>query len=162
MGTSTPAEDKRRNEPFMKRLKLGLAITALIVVAGCATWSDTQKKTTAAIAQIAAKDATYFTLEENPKLRGGFEKAYADLSTLANAEKIELPVLLEIVHRLPVKELKGRNAQVIISDVQIVVQTFAPNNGQILSQENYANPRIVVQALRDGVRMGIDMAGPIP
>jgi hypothetical protein len=76
---------------------------------------------------------------------------------LAAQDKIDVAALAAIVARLPVKELKGSNAQLIISDVEILVQRFAPNNGQIVSTEKYADTKAIAGAIRDGLRVGLDM-----
>lgn len=107
--------------------------------------------------EVIVKDVTHLTLQKKPEWRKDFETAYADVSVLAAQDKVDIATLAEIVNRLPVKEIKGTNAQLIISDVEIVVQKFAPNNGQIVSTEKYADAKAIATAIRDGLRIGLDM-----
>lgn len=137
---------------------IGIIATAICVwLTGCASTGGLNVATTATVAKIAAKDATFYALKQHPEWRPQFEQAYAEVQSLAAADKIDVAVLSSIVQRLPVKELKGVTAQIIISDVQIVVEQIAPNNGQIVSSDSYADPKIVIAAIRDGMRIGLDM-----
>jgi hypothetical protein len=134
-----------------------LGIAAFIAFAGCASTGGLNAATTATIAKIAAKDATYLALKQNPDWRPAFEQAFTDISVLAAQDKIDVGTLAVIIQRLPVKELKGTTAQIIISDVQIIVAQIAPNSGQIVSADKFADPKIVIAAIRDGLRIGLDM-----
>lgn len=146
----------------MKKLRsfgLTLVTSLALIASGCASLNT---GATRSIAKIAAKDATYFSLLEHPEWRPKFELAYVEIDALAQAEQIDVAALAAIVRRLPAKELKSPTAQIIISDVQIVVEELLPNSGVVISRERYTDARQVIDAIRGGMRLGLDMAASPP
>lgn len=139
-----------------------VSLVAFIALAGCSTTGGLNVATTSLIAKVAAKDASYFALVEHPEWRPAFVRAYTEVSALASQDKIDVSTLAAIIARLPVKELKGTTARIVISDLQIIVEQIAPNNGQIVSSDKYADPRIVITAIRDGMKIALDMTEPVP
>lgn len=133
------------------------AAFAIWLLSGCASTGGLNVATTSTVAKIAAKDATFFALIQHPEWRPAFEEAYVEVAALAAQDRIDVASLSAIIQRLPVKELKGTTARIIISDIQIVIEQIAPNSGQIVSEEKYADPKIVIGAIRDGMRIGLDM-----
>lgn len=144
----------------LKHLAL-IAIT-LSFLTGCATTGGLNIATTATVAKIAAKDATFFALTQHPEWRPAFQRAYIEVQALAVQDKIDVSTLAAIIARLPVKELRGTTAQIIIGDVQIIVEQLVPNSGQIVSSDKYADPKIIVTAIRDGMKIGLDSTEPVP
>jgi hypothetical protein len=134
-----------------------LAISFVVWLTGCASTGGLNTATASTVAKIASKDATYFALKQNPQWRPAFEQAFSEVSVLAAQDKIDVAALAAIVARLPVKELKGTTAQIIISDVEIVVEQIVPNSGEIVSADKFTDPKIIIAAIRDGMRLGLDM-----
>jgi hypothetical protein len=124
---------------------------------GCASTGGLNVATTATVAKIAAKDATFFALQEHPEWRPQFQDAFAEVEVLAAQDKVDVAAIAALVARLPVKELKGTTAQIIVTDVQIIVEQIVPNNGEIVSQDRFADPKVVIAAIRDGMRIGLGM-----
>lgn len=137
---------------------IGILSMAFVVwLTGCASTGGLNVATTSTVAKIAAKDATYFALKQHPEWRANFETAYTEISVLAAQDRIDVASLSAIIQRLPVKQLNGTTAQIIISDVEIVVEQIVPNNGQIVSADKFTDPKIIIGAIRDGLRIGLDM-----
>jgi hypothetical protein len=135
---------------------IGIITTAFCLwLTGCASTGGLNVATTSTVAKIAAKDATFFALRQHPEWRPAFDQALADITVLANQDKIDVATFAAIVHRLPVKELKGDTAQVIIGDVQIIVEQLAPNSGEVVSHDAFADPKIIIAAIRDGMKIGM-------
>lgn len=131
-----------------------VALSALIVGSvGCTNLQQNQALNITA--EIVAKDATYFALKDNPDLRGDFERALVELNAIAIADSIKFDDVVALVLRLPVEQLKSADAQIIASDVAIIVKGFAPNQGEIISPEKLDRIRDFVKALRDGVKRGL-------
>lgn len=147
----------------MNRLKhmkelLGILFISIIVagLTGCASLSPAAANGIATGAKIVAKDATIISLEQHPEWRKGFQTALDDISVAANAEKIDLRTIVGIIQRLPVKELHGRTAMMVTSDVTIIIEDFTTNQATVVSAEDYAKVRQVVVGLRDGIQLGLD------
>jgi hypothetical protein len=132
----------------------------LLFTTGCTTTE--QQQLLNVTAQIIAKDATYFTLREKPELRDEFERALFELNEIAIAENINFSHVVALVQRLPVDELRSDDARIIASDVLIIVNGFAPNQGEIISPERLDRIRAFVVALRDGVKIGLSQSRPEP
>jgi hypothetical protein len=143
----------------MKTL-ITLAFALVLFTTGCTTTE--QQQLLNVTAQIIAKDATYFTLREKPELRDEFERALFELNEIAIAENINFSHVVALVQRLPVDELRSDDARIIASDVLIIVNGFAPNQGEIISPERLDRIRAFVVALRDGVKIGLSQSRPEP
>lgn len=134
----------------MKSIKALFAIIGLCALAACSTMSPQTESRIRTSATIAAYIGTVETLRKHPEYRVGFETAAAELRVLEDG-KIDTIKLLEIVNRLPVKELKSDRAQMIITAATIV-----------LADEIGATPieklddlKPVVGAIREGIERGL-------
>jgi hypothetical protein len=101
-------------------------------------------------ATLAAYVGTVETLRQHPEYRVGFDLASKELKALETGN-VDAIALMEIVNRLPVKELKSSRAQMIITAATI-----------ILSDELGATPieklndlKPVVAAIREGIERGL-------
>lgn len=132
------------------KLKPTLFLAALLCLfPGCA-WLRTPQA--GAIAERAAYRATYEILLDHPEWRAGFVKAADDLSALAEQPHYDVAAVLEVLQRLPVKELRSRTARITYDGVFLVVEsvgdpTVKPEGEQAL--------RNVVTGLAAGVRRGL-------
>lgn len=129
-----------------------LALTAAIAFSatGCASLQQPDKVARfAAVAKVAAYDTTALCLLEKPDWRSGFELARADLATLEAANVVDFATLLEIVQRLPVKELKSPEARIAFSSAQLLLEEFT--TGEIVNAQTLSDLRPVVSAIRSGI-----------
>lgn len=104
--------------------------------------------------RTAAYVGTSWALQEKPEWRPHFEKAHADLLILEQAEVIGLPELLEIIQRLPVKELKSDEARIIIVGTVLLIEELGANPE--VNQVTADNIRKVVKDLRSGMKRALD------
>lgn len=134
-----------------------LIFTVSIVIlfsSGCASLNSPQQQNRLEnAAYIAAEFGTAEGLRAHPEWRGGFEQAVTDLKIL-EAGPIDLPALLEIVHRLPVKELKSDRAALLI-DAATLLLTDQLGTASIGSLED---KKPVVIAIRKGIERGLSLA----
>lgn len=153
---------------LFKLLTVAILATSISFLTGCAhTNADGTKtpvfnlnaQTGGIVAQIAAKDGTTIALQRHPEWRMQFQQAFNELNVLANADKVDIAAVAAIINQLPVKQLQGTTAKLIIGDVQIVVQALT-SGGAILSQDQYSDAKIIIGAIRDGVKMGLDATAP--
>lgn len=139
----------------------GAALAAFIVAAltGCAGGPNAQQ-VGMIVSEVIAKDATYLALKKKPEWRDEFEIARADLNTLAQEDTPAFDKLQEIVRRLPVKELKSEEAELLIGDLAILVKGFTPNQGEIIYADQTEKLRGFIVALRDGIGQGLTIGAP--
>jgi len=143
----------------MKKLFVTVGLVVVLQsLTGCAYFkkNNINVNTTAVVATIAAKDGVYLALQQHPEWRGEFELAYNNLVTLSKNPTININTLSSIIQQLPIKELKGPTAQIIIGDVAIIVASLAPNNGEIINEEKFADARVVINAIITGMRSALD------
>lgn len=133
-------------------------LTALMLVmglTGCTHLKDpnTGPKIQSAV-YVAAYVGTSEALRAHPEWRGGFELASKELAIL-EAGKIDVLKLVEIVKRLPVKELKGDRARIIIdaATILLVDQIGAT------PLEKLEDLKPIVTAIRRGIARGLGGRG---
>lgn len=106
--------------------KLTSLVVAASLMVGCVT---PIKPDTSQRMQTAAKVAAYVGgkayLDKNPNSRPAFELAQKELLSLSQAENLDWVTLLAVVNRLPVKELKNQEAQMIITVATITLSDYA-------------------------------------
>lgn len=139
---------------FMKRKVIIILSFGLLMFSGCASMSPEQKARVQSRVQTGATLAAYVgtveTLRARPEYRVGFELAVDQLRLLETGP-MDTIKLLEIVNRLPVKELKSDRAQMIISAATIVL------NDEIGSTplEKLNDLKPIVTAIREGIERGL-------
>lgn len=137
----------------MKNLLLALALTATLIFTGCAT-TPGGKRDYAPVVKQAAFLGTFYAIKENPSWRDEFETAAAQLETIAASERIDFGLVLLIAGSLPVKELQGSDAKIIITSAQLLLADYA--GGPALSLEQSEQTRAIVSALAVGIRAGLN------
>lgn len=134
----------------MKSIKALFATIGLITLAACSTMSPQTQSRVRTGVTVAAYVGTIEALRSHPEYRLGFETAVAELKVLEDGQ-IDTVKLLEIVNRLPVKELKSDRAQMIITAATIVL---ADEIGATpIEKLNDLKP--VVSAIREGIERGL-------
>lgn len=126
-----------------------LAVSAVALFTGCTTVKNEQslESKSKAVAYIA----TVKVLEEKPQWQPHFEHARDDLKIILAAETIGLPEVLAIVQRLPIKELKGNDATLIIGASMI----FFEDDLGTLAIDNPTWLRAVCRGLIAGITLGL-------
>lgn len=129
---------------------VSLAILALLLMAGCAT-TDTNIRRWERTAEVVAYVGTVKALESNPEWRPGFEEAARDLALLEQDE-IDTIAVLEIIRRLPVKELRSDDAALYIEDGIIVLS----DHFGAIPLDKLESQRPVIAAVRRGIERGLN------
>lgn len=139
-----------------KILSIIATITLIVGLTGCASTSGQSglsPKTKSRIqsgVKLAAYVGTVETLRAYPQYRAGFELAARELKVLETGE-VDTIKLLEIVNRLPVKELKSDRAQMIITSATILL---ADELGAT-PLEKLEDLKPVIASIREGVERGL-------
>lgn len=108
----------------------------------------------------AAINGTADVLRSNPQWVSQFQLAQSDLNALSTAPDISLDSILEIVQRLPVKELHSETAQISYQAATVVISIFDVPE---LPSTATADLQCLAAALSSGVGIGITNSGvPIP
>ncbi len=138
---------------ILQALILGaLLIAAALCFTGCQTAGN---RDTAARVQTAAKLAAYVGTTEylraRPETRPGFVLAVEALKQIETAETVDLPTLLAVVNKLPVKNLHSDRAQMIVTTATILLSDFA--GALPLEKLNELKP--VATSIREGVELAL-------
>lgn len=122
-------------------------LVALLALAGCASLQR-DPATARRIADHAAYDVTLILLEQHPEWRASFAQAAADLRFLEKQPQFDTIAVIEILQRLPVKELKSANARVAFDAGLLVVELAGNPRLEPQAQENL---RVAIAGLADGL-----------
>lgn len=136
-----------------KLITIGMSCLALLLTNGCAFRSGITSDPTnygPKLKQVAF-EGTQLVLSEHPEWREHFLTAADDLNVLANNPTIDLNSVLDIINRLPVKELKSRDARLAISGARLLL-VFANVEVPVDKVEKI---RPIVTNLRDGIQEGL-------
>lgn len=133
-----------------KQILTLIALGSLLFTAGCASTGKTPVDYAPAVKQ-AAQEGTILALSEHPEWREHFLTAADELNIIALAPTINFQTVIDIVNRLPVKELKSKDAKLAISGARIVL-AFVQVEVPLDKVEKY---RPIVVALRDGLQNGL-------
>jgi hypothetical protein len=117
---------------------------------GCASMSQTQSQRLSTAATIAAYVGTTEVLRRHPEYRTGFELAAGELKALEEGN-VDALKLMQIVNRLPVKELKGDRASMIITTATILLTDEIGTTP--IEKLNDLKP--IVKAIRTGIERGL-------
>jgi hypothetical protein len=107
------------------------------------------------VATIAAKDGTMLALKAKPEWRPGFVQARDSLLVLAKSNQVDFSSLLKIVSKLDVKQLKGDTAQMIISDVDIILQDTVNGKLAAFDKNQSADVAKLADAIARGITIGL-------
>lgn len=138
----------------MNKSKSILSVIAIYLacLTGCVTSPTGQK--TPDIARIAAVtlEATAFGVEaalaNDPSLAGPFSQALASLTLLESSKTVTPAILLEVVHKIPVKQLQGSNATLAFGAATILLASTGWSTIDVV-QLSQLLP--IVTALKEGL-----------
>jgi hypothetical protein len=139
-----------RNITFKSLAIAAIGSLVMFILLGCASMSQSQKSRLQTAATLAAYVGTVETLRAHPEYRIGFETAVIELKALEEG-KIDTIKLMEIVNRLPVKELKSERATMIIGVATILLQDQLGTT----PIEKLDDLKPVVAAIRAGIERGL-------
>ncbi len=126
-----------------------LALSALTFT-GCQTTAPVAQRIQTA-AKLAAYVGTKEYLRVHPEQRAGFVLARDLLVQIETSPTVDLPTLLAVVNKLPVKELKTERAQLIVSSATLLLSDYA---GQLpLEKLNELKP--VAASIREGIELAL-------
>lgn len=131
-----------------------LLLATLLLFTGCATTPVATAKRIQSAAKVAAYVGTWEFIHQKPEARAAFQTAHDELVFLESQETIDLVTLLAIVHRLPVKELKSPQAQLIIGASMLLLSDYAGS----LPVGDMATLKPLVSAIREGIALGLAAA----
>lgn len=134
-------------------LSLVAIMFALSLFMGCATTSSNGKRDFAPVVKQAAFLGTYYSLKENPDWRDEFEMAANQLEVIAASERLDFSLVIAIASTLPVKELQGSDAKIIITSAQLILADYG--GGPALDLNQSEQTRAIVSALAVGIRAGL-------
>lgn len=127
-----------------------ILILAASLAIGCQT-SPTGERDIAPAIKTAAYIGTAYALADHPEWRTGFTEAATDLALIEQMDAIDFAMVLAIVHRLPVKELRSSKAAILITSATILLSDY----GGSLPLDQLDKIRPVVKAMREGIELGL-------
>lgn len=92
---------------------------------------------------------TSIAVREHPEWRPKFEMAAAELYLIEQLEKIDFLVVLSIVEKLPVKELRSDEARIVFSATTIWLSVYGG------PEVDVTKAKVIVTALREGIEIGL-------
>jgi len=144
----------------MKKLIMVVAVAAF-ALAGCVTGPNgNQVPDTARIAAVsreAASLGTFEALKANPGWKAQFELARVELLTLVAGDTITAAQLVDVLGRLPVKQLQGDTARIAISAAKILI---AGAGWSVVPAEKLNQIRPIALAIAEGIQQGEIQAEP--
>jgi hypothetical protein len=149
----------------MKRKALSVAIIGILGIAFCVwlTGCSSLKNQNAlvleagpVVAEVVAKDGTYYACKSEPKLIADFQQAIADLTILVSKDSVTVDELAAILQTFKIKEIKTPSGRLAVSDA-VTVEKLAPGSGTVVSSANYTNAKPFALAIRDGISEGLAM-----
>lgn len=142
----------------MKKI-LPILVLIPILFAGCTTTRTledgtvvTEQRNITPAIKAAAVIGTHYALKEHPEWREGFKIAALELKVLESAETLDFATILSIVNRLPVDELKGDDATLIITGATILLTEYG---GGVLPLDKLQQFQPIARALREGIELGL-------
>lgn len=146
--------NKRKLMKFSKIIPIILLALCVLIPTGCSTLNGQSPQLKSA-ALVAAYVGTAETLRAHPEYRAGFELAARELRVLEDGN-VDALKLMEIVQRLPVKELKSDRATIIITAATILLTDQI--GATPIEKLNDLKP--VVSAIRQGIEQGLGSSPP--
>src|SRR5262245_34696522 len=142
-------------KPIAIAVLVGCAILGLLaLLVGCATTSTptSQLDHLLSATKVAAYIGTAEATAVHPEWKPAFLAARDDLKMLESARKIDLAMLLAIVQRRPVKELRSDKAALIITSATILLADF---DFGTVPLERTGQLKQVAKAIREGIELGL-------
>lgn len=130
-------------------------VLVLPLLTGCASLNDGLSGSNAQRIQTSVKLAMYFGtqayLADKPQARPAFVIARDELAALSTADNIDAVTFLAILNRLPLKEIKGKQSEVLVTAATIILSDFA---GELqLDQLKQLQP--IAKSMADGITLGL-------
>lgn len=142
---------KTIRNPFIWLAMLA-CLCVLLFNSGCATLGN---GSTLQRIQTGSKLAAYVGsaeyLRSHPETRPAFELARDQLIQIESSEHVDLALLLSIINRLPVKELKSDRAQLAITSATILLSDYLGN----LPVEKLDDLKPVAKSIREGIDLAL-------
>lgn len=142
----------------MKNIKtiIGLAVSATlaILLIGCKTVGGQSTPDVDRIARVTKEAATIGTqelLKRHPEWRAQFRIARGELVALEASDTVSLDSVLEIINRLPIKELKSDDARLAVQGARLMISAIDVPE---VSADRLTQIRPIVKALREGIEAG--------
>lgn len=137
-----------------KLLWLTVAVLGIItwIATGCATFGgDNTLQRIQTGSKLAAYVGSAEYLRSHPETRPAFVLARDQLIQIESSEHVDLALLLSIINRLPVKELKSDRAQILITAATLVLSDFAGD----LPVEKLDDLKPVAKSIREGIDLAL-------
>lgn len=145
-------QEQRQGRMKLKPLISHLAFVAFVfILTGCANLSQSQQSRLQSAATLAAYVGTVEVLREHPEHRPGFVFAVEEL-TLLESGSVDAFKLMEIVNRLPVKELRSEHVSMIIGAATILLTDQIGTT----PLEKLDDLKPVIAAIRSGIEHGLN------
>lgn len=102
--------------------------------------------------ESGAKDATYAAvtnaLARRPEWEAEFKLAYAQIKSVENFERQELENTLNVIRRMPIKEMKGDSSSILI-DGEVIA--FQPDKGMMRVIEKPEELKSILRGMAQGM-----------
>lgn len=124
-----------------------LSTLALTIFTGCATFSDPNSVTIRAI-HGAAMTGTILAVQEHPEWLPAFKVAHDELGVLVKNGNLDFSQVESIIQRLPVNELHGSEARLIITAAGVLLDDYVRG---LTDLKKSAAAQTIAQAIYDGL-----------
>lgn len=138
----------------MKHILTLLLVIGCLLSTGCMSTSGNRVDDVAPALEVAAYTGTIIAVQERPEWRPHFELAHQELAALETSEALDLNKVLAIVNRLPIKELKSREATIAITSGRLLLARY--NSKLVVDVATQANILIITSAIRVGMGEALD------
>lgn len=128
-------------------------MATLVLVPGCAVFKDPVSQARVAIAlESAAKTATVLYVRDHPQARDNFLEVAALCEALSTMTEASPEQLHAILSKLPIKELNGTTAQIVVGTAQTTYRIFLAGRAEA---EVPPAVREFAKAIAKGIREGL-------
>lgn len=151
MAEAADRDYTRKVAAALRRLT-ALVLLPLLLFTGCKSAPAPQS------IQNRAKGVAYLVTAEallqHPEWRPGFATASDEFRMLGASTNVSLPVIAAIVQRLPVKELQGRHAAIVVTAATLFLQDSLGETALNQPEEL----RRAAQGIHEGIDLGLQLA----
>ena len=125
-------------------------LVVILLCQGCASLSNPQSTAIFAI-RSATATGTILALREHPEWRAQFETARDDVGALIAAGSLDFAQLESIIGQLPVNELHGSNARIVITNAGLLLDDY-------VKQSTALNRVAAVETVANAIYYGLNAA----
>lgn len=140
----------------MNRGRFVVMLACLLLVGGCAslgTGTGPDVKRMAKKARTVAYTAAALYLDDNPQELPRFQGVIAVLDTLIQSNNFDPIALHAALSALPIKELKGTKAAIIVGSAQIVWDEY---EAEVIALDKAVYIGPVMSAIREGLSLAVE------